>query len=242
MGTKTLLNGVNDVLKKLGAIKGNSGELASLSDSQRQVLIDVCVQAWNATVIDLYASSDKTLPNESKTSTVVLVAGDRDYALPSDLSVLTWPIKNLTNGYEIDEYPGGWEALKNDQLQPNNYTGRPIYGVIRPTDGQLYLDRIPTSADAGITYTVYYDKALAVSTASATFPFSDDVYYTLLSAVAEAVKMDTDEQSDARYMVSRKKYKDAIGVASGLVSFLRPMKYWGPERLSTDASADPLDE
>jgi len=223
---KTLLQGVNDVLKRMGAIKGNSGEIASLVDSQRQVLVDLAVSCWNETIIELYESSQMTMPNEMGTSTVTLSAGDRDYALPSDLVFIKWPLRNASNGYLIHEYPGGFEQLENDQLQPNAFTGRPLYAAIRPSDGQLYLDRIPQAEDAGIAYTLEYDKSLIKTLATDTFPFNDDTYYVLIPAVAEKIKMERDDQSEGRYVVSRKKYDKAIGLAAGMISLNKQRKSW----------------
>lgn len=236
---KTLLQGVNDVLKRIGALKGNSGELASLVDSQRQIKIDLAVNCWNETLIELYELSEISMPNEVATTTITLALNDRDYALPSDLVYIKWPIRNTSNGYLIAEYPGGWDQMQNDQLQPSTFTGRPFYGTIRPTDGQLYLDRLPQSADVGLAYTLSYDKSLIKSLASDTFPCNDDTYTMLVPAVAEKIKMESDEQSEARYAVSLKKYNKYLAVAAGMISLNKSRNTWLPQSYS---SCDPMEE
>lgn len=241
MGTKTLLNGVNDVLKRFGVIKGNSGELTSLSDPQRQVLIDLAIQCWNETIIDLYDSSEMQFPNEMGIATITLAAGDRDYAPPSDLITLRFPLKNESNGNLIEEYDGGYAGIFRDQLIPANYTGKPYYAAIRPSDGYIYLDRIPQADDAGAVYTYLYDKSLLLSTASQLFPFSDDIYHSLISAVAEKTKMDRDEQSDARYGVSLSKYKKSISLAAGMLRMVPPSTSYGINRYHGQSS-DPLED
>lgn len=239
--SKTLLNAVNDTLKRMGSIKGNSGELVSLADSQRQVLIDLAVSCINETVLDIYMASDRPMPNEVGTTNITLVAGDRDYTLPTDMVAIRWPLINESNGYAISEYPSGWEGLVNDQLQPSNFIGRPTYGVIRPTDGLLYLDMVPTSADNGLQYKLYYDKSQIKSLAADTMPFSDDTYLFFIPAVVEKVKMERDEQSDAKFLVSNKKYQSLIARCAKLVTMSHERTSWLPTGANL-FSSDPMED
>lgn len=196
---KTLLNGVNEVLKRAGVIQGESAALASLTDSGRQGFIDVAIQAWNETVELLYETSSMPMPQELAENTITLVASDRDYALQTDLVQFRFPLLDETNGRTIEEYPGGYVALVNDQWRPGNYTGIPYFGAIRPTDGQLYLDRIPQSTEAGLVYKYRYDKDVSLSAASDTFPFSDAVFRSLVPAVAELWKKERHREFDAAH-------------------------------------------
>lgn len=242
MGTKTLLDGVNDILMRMGSIKSNSGSLDSLVDSQRQVHIDLAIQAWNEVIIDLYDSSEDIMPNEMGITTITLALNDRDYVLPSNLTSIRWPLKNLTNGDEIFSYAGGYEQMFKDQSIPDDYTGKPQAGCIRPSDGYLYLDYIPTSAEHGAVYTLLYDKSLIVSESTDVFAFNDDVYFTLLQAVVEKMKMERDEQSDARYSVSQRKYDKAIARAAAKIRLRQPNKSWGPKRISSMQDFDMYEE
>jgi hypothetical protein len=232
--SKTLLNGVNDVLKRLNHIKGNSGELTSLTDSQRQVVIDLTIQAWNECIIDLYDSINEPLPNELSTTNITLATGTRDYSLPTDLVQIRWPLHDKTNGRYIDEYPGGYEMLSIDQAIPTNYTGPPSYGTIRPTDGHLYIDTVPTSAENGLVYELLYDKSLIMSSAASTFPFSDTAYQMLITPVTELVKRDLTKTFDDKF------YKKRMAQAVKLIAKRQSRTQWSPDR-SGNVSTDPME-
>lgn len=47
---KTLLNGVNEVFKRIKLIQGDAAALTSLTDSARQHSIDLAIQIWNEVV------------------------------------------------------------------------------------------------------------------------------------------------------------------------------------------------
>ena len=198
---KTLLQGVNDVLKKVGFIAGDSGELASLTNSARQTEIDISVQNFNSVIEELYDLTEVPRPDEYSTTDITLVADDRDYQLPNDLVQIRWPLIDRTNGYTIHPYPGGFDAMRVHQRISSDYTGRPLYGCIRPSDGELYLDRIPQSADAGLVYECAYDKDVSLSSATDTFPFSDACYRQVVLCVAEKWK---EERRNAGNIQSRK--------------------------------------
>lgn len=190
---KTLLNGVNAVLKRHKLIHGASGELTTLTDSALQVAIDLAIDAWNETLIKVYRDLKMPLPNGTGTATLTLATGDDDYdlvALASDFVRLRWPITDATNRQSIDKYPGGWSHLFVNEKQLASNTGLPVTGAIRPTDGQLVLDRTPTANENGRTYTFTYDKTLIMDEAADVFPFSDEVYTMLILPVTEAVRRD----------------------------------------------------
>ena len=182
---KTLLNGVNEVLKRVHAISGTDGEFVTLTDSARQPWIDLAVQLWNETIERFYVVSSVPKPNELAEATLTLVTGTQAYSFEADFVQLRWPLINQTTGDTIEEYPGGYWQLFQDQTIPGNYTGKPQMGAIRPTDTKLYLDRIPTAAENGAAYTYYYDKNLSLSAAADTMPFNDVVFRALVPAVAE---------------------------------------------------------
>jgi len=68
--TKTLLSGVNEVLKKVHMIQGDSGLLTTLTDSGRQTYIDLAIQSWNEIIDDIYAVSDMPYPQELAESSI----------------------------------------------------------------------------------------------------------------------------------------------------------------------------
>lgn len=209
---KTLLNGVNEVLKRVQIIQGDSGEFTSLTDSARQIYIDLAVQVWNEQIDEIYSKTSVALPNEVTEATITLVTSDRDYALAADLVQLRFPFLDRTNGQYITEYPGGYEAMVTDQNFPDNYTGLPMSGAIRPTDGELYLNNIPTASENGLIYTYLYDKDTVLAIAADTVPFKDAVFRAMVPAVAEAWKKARRQRSN------QKTYNNAMARAATLLT------------------------
>ena len=64
MANKTLLNGVNEVLKKVGILEGDTGLLTTLTDSPRQIFIDTAVQSLNEVNDEVYSVLDKPKPDQ----------------------------------------------------------------------------------------------------------------------------------------------------------------------------------
>ncbi len=162
--------------------------MGSLSDSGKQVFIDTSVQAANELLDELFTSAEMDLPESIGETTITLVADDRDYALPSGLVQILWPLTDETNGRWISEYKEGYHRMIVNQQFPSNYTGIPNYAVIRPTDGELYMDRIPQSADAGLAYSMRYVKDTILDEATDSFPCTDACFRALVPAGAEIVK------------------------------------------------------
>lgn len=225
---KTLLNGVNEVLKRAKLIQGDSGALTTLSDSPRQVWIDNAVQAWNEIIEELYTISGKPLPKQLAESTITLVTDDRDYALQSDLTVLHWPFLDETNGQYIYEHTGGYLSLVASQPIPADFTGLPLTAAIRPTDGELYLDRIPTANENGLVYKYRYDKDISLSAAADTFPFTDATFRALVPAVTEVFNL------YHRREFAEGVYKKSLGVGSRLLTQIQPRDSWMPGKIPTN--------
>ena len=82
---KTLLNGVNELLKKVNIIDEDAGIFATLSDSANQTFIDLGIQSINETIDDLYSVSRQPKPEQLAENTITLVTYDQDYVLQTDL-------------------------------------------------------------------------------------------------------------------------------------------------------------
>jgi len=182
-----LLSGVNAVLEKATIINKNH-PLTGLTNSGKQTFIDNAVASWNEAVDQIYSKSNIMRPNQAEEDKITLVADKRVYSLPSDLVQLRWPLQEEIQGRFIIEYPGGYEELRNILVQPANYTGQPTSGAISPIDGDLYIDMIPTSSEAGDIYKFFYWKDTNLSRASDVFPFSDTVYRALVPVVTQLFK------------------------------------------------------
>lgn len=217
---KTLLDGVNDVMKRTGWIEGDSDELASLTESARQHIIDVTVMVWNEAIDSLYDESTVPRPPELGENTITLVTDDRDYALQSDLVQLRFPLIDETNGFYIFNYPYGYMGLVQSQQVPSDFTGLANFATIRPTDGELYLDRIPTSAENGRVYKYRYDKDQELTASTSEMPFTDATYRAMVPAVAQLVRRDLKNDFDAPM------YSAQIGQASRFLSQRQQRTRW----------------
>jgi len=192
----TLLNAVNLSLKRARIIQGDIGELTSLTDDVHQADVDIMVQSWNEIIADLY-DAGQNLPQETKEGTITLVADTREYDPPSDFDGMESDVMvDQTNGQYLYAYPGGFTGMFQDQSQPSNYTGLPIYWCINPTNGKLRFDRIPDSSDAGKIYTYLYRKRLYMSVAADTFSFGDTIVNDLVAAVVQVWNRESKETFD----------------------------------------------
>lgn len=220
---ETLLTGVNEVLKRVGVITGDSTELTSFTDSGRQVWIDTAIQCWNEAIDDLYSNSGLARPNRFSEGTITLVAGTRAYAL-SDAQRVFWPFREDTNGWRIEEYTPGYQALVASQLVPANYTGRPLFGCIRPTDGYVYLDRIPQAGEAGLIFTYGYESDASLAATTDTMPFNDGVFRAMVPAVAALWERQQKRSMDSEL------YLSSIGRAARFLPRTPPRDSWLPAR------------
>lgn len=218
---KTLLNATNEILKRVGLIAGDSGVLTSLTDSARQVGIDVAVQVVNEGIDELYASSNVSKPNAQGESTVTLVTSTRAYTLATDLLRLRWPMVDKTNTQFLFQYPGSYNAMLLSDPEQDD-TGLPVYAAIRPTDGKLHLDRAPTSVENGRVYTYQYDKDLVLSAAADTVPFKDVVFRAMVPVWVQMWKRERRNEFDGDL------FKIDLGRAATLMTQVEPRDSWSP--------------
>lgn len=233
MADKTLLNGVNELLKRVQIIQGDTGVLTSITDAAIQGFIDIAIQIWNELVDQLYDAANLPQPNELAENTITLVTSTRDYALQSDLNQLRFPLLDETNGRVLLEFPGGYLGIVNNQFTPANYTGLPFYAAIRPTDGKLYLDRIPTASENGLVYKYRYDKDLELTTAASLFPFSHVVFRALVPAAAELWNLNQKNKFNSGV------FKNSIGRAARYLTKKQARGSWLPSYVA-DFGDDPF--
>jgi hypothetical protein len=181
----TFLQGVNDVLNRVHVTSVN-GAITSFTDSGRQVYIDLAIQLWNEAIDELYQITGQPRVQETAVTNITLVLGQREYDLPTNFVHIRWPLIDETNGYEICAYPGGYEAMRREQLQPSQWTGLPMFAAINPTTGDLRMDRAPDDDSAGLVFVLLYDKNNGMSAATDVIPVPNDpCYRALVGAIAE---------------------------------------------------------
>ena len=218
---KTLLNSVNEIFRRVSLVAGDSGLLTSLTDSARQVDVDVAVQAVNEGIDELYSTVGRAMPNQQSSSTITLATNTRNYSLASDLVRLHFPLIDRTHNQYIYEYEPGYDALL--LLDPEqDDTGQPFYAVIRPTDGSLFLDRAPTSTYNGYVYTYQYDKDWVLSVSTDTVPFDHAVFRAMVPAWVLIWKRERRNEFDDVL------FKASIGRAARLLPEKAPRANWNP--------------
>ncbi len=219
--SKTLLDGVNQILLRVNIIAGNAGLLTSLTNSALQHNIDVSVQVLNEGMDELYTACHKSLPTQQKESTIVLVTGTREYTLATDLITLLWPMIDRVNNQYIWEYTEGYNQLL--LLDPEqDDVGLPIWGVISPVNGKLRLDRAPTTVENGHTYYYQYEKNMVLTAATDPMPFNDEVFRSMVPAWVQLYKREMRNEFDQAL------YAQGIGRASRSVMELKQRTNYSP--------------
>lgn len=235
--TVALLTAVNEVLKRVKIIQGDSFALASLTDSPKQNYIDIAVQVWNEAIDQLYSRTDQPRPNIMGTTLITLVLNQRNYPMNSGLVKLHFPLIDETNGQYISEYPGGFLDLINSQPIPNNYKGLPTLAAISPIDNDLYMDVAPTADHVGKVYKIYWEKDTVVSLAADILPFNANVFRAMVPAVSQLWLRDQRRDFDSSG------YRKSIGRAARLLTQLPANDQWTPIRYNISEAniTDPFD-
>ena len=221
---QTLLQITNSVLRKVGFITSEQGELTSLVDSARQVEIDIIKANTNTAIEELYSLAKKPYPQELAETTITLVTDQREYTLPSDLNEIRYPVVFEEDQHQVWEYPGGFEQMRIDQPDPSNYTGRPVYAVISPQNDKLRFDYIPTSEENGDGYKLIYDKDVSLDVAADEVPFNDTVSRFMVEVIAQ------DWRRDKRRNVDEAKREKNLAMAARYLNRKQPLETWGVRR------------
>jgi hypothetical protein len=185
---------------------------------------------------EIYDLTDLPMPKQMGESTITLVTSDRDYSLPSDLTEIQWPLQDETNGQFIYEWEQGYQSLLNSQINPDNFTGLPMYGVISPVDGTLFLDRLPTSVENGRIYKLKYRKDTLIDNQSDTFPFSDTVYRAVRRVVIGLYKADRKKTVDSKLL------NISMGRAASLLSQSAKSSTYSPFNRPLVSLTDPMEK
>lgn len=202
----TFLQAVNASLKRVRAIQGDAGELATstvtstatglvatdaFTDSSRQNQIDIMLQLWQEAEHEVYGLG--LFASGIATATIALASDTASYSLPSDFERMAgensdervW--RGVTNGLIVREYPGGYARLRADRPVATDYIGDPQWWALDPVSGNIVFDTYANGDNAGNSYHALYHKRLFLTStmATSTFPFSDTVANALVPVVAE---------------------------------------------------------
>ena len=220
----TLLDAVNETLKRVRVVDtGNTGLLASLTNSSVQHNIDVAVQVINEGVDELYSAIGKSMPGQSAESTITLATGSREYTLASDLVTLKWPMVDRTN----TQYLWQWEDTYEDLLAldpQQNQTGLPIWGMVSPINSKLRVDRACDTASNGRIYTYEYEKNTVLVNAADAIPFNDACFRAMVPAWVQLYKREERNEFDQAL------FMQSIGRASRFVVEEKPRDSYSARR------------
>lgn len=208
----TFLTAVSSVLARVGEISQDVSQLTTFGDSARGVKIGICIQCWNDVLLNIITSSTVNLPKAWKNGSIALVSGQNNYDLPSDFEQIEWPLTNVSDGYIISEYQGGYNRFRVELCQPQLFTGTPYFAVIDPTTRQLLVDTIPQSDDDGRVYNLFYQSSARLVNETDTFPFTDDAVVALYGAVAELYKYEKQRIWD------KSKYESHVATAIRIIT------------------------
>lgn len=225
--SKNLITLVNDVLRNVGFITGESGELTSLTDAARQVEIDIAKNIINTCITEVYSLANTPFPIEMAVSNISLVEGQREYELPSGLVQIRYPIIFEEDQHAVLEYCGGFEEMRKDQLNPANYTGQPQHACINPTTGMLRFDYIPTSEENEDVYKLYYDKEMLLNVAEDTVSFSDTAANHLVEVATIDWKFKRRPTIESTLIVQNKRHRDKhMALAVKYISQVQTKTSW----------------
>jgi len=221
MANKTLLNCVNELLKRAGLVSGDADLLTTLTDGARQRAIDTAIQVVNEGIIDLYQASDMQIPVGTAEGTLTLATGTRTYAAATNYQRIYPPMIDRTNNQTLKEYPGGYPALL--LLDPEqDDTGLPQYYAINPNTNQIYLDRAPEATENGNVYYYQYLKSNLMTVAADTVPFDDIVFTAMVPAWFQLWKRERRNEFDQPL------YNKSRGAASRVLRKIPDMENWSP--------------
>lgn len=234
----TFVDVVNSSLKRAGQPGGlatstrstaTGGDFATetFTDSARQTTIDVMIQVWQEVAHEMFGMG--LFPEVAASATVILVAGQREYSLPSDFERFAGDryetrVFRATSGLTLAEYRGGYDQMLADQPVATDWLGEPLHWAFSPvTRATIRFDYEPTADEAGFTYNALYMKRIGLTStmATETLPFNDSVADMVIPVVADewgrAMKNDRDPE----------KFRRSLGIAVGTAAQVRPRVQWG---------------
>lgn len=227
----TLLELINKALKRVALIKGEAGELTSLTDPPRQIEIDIMVQAVNEVFTDLMNMG--CFPLEAAEGKFTLSTDKREYNLPSDFEAFItrpldevnglqmWPYRNIRGQAHLSPPgPGDYVAMREFQLQPDAYSGQPYFYAINPENGKLRLDYAPTSGLAGRVYRFTYRKTLEKTAAADELNMTNETLNKLMPAIKEVWNRERKEKFDQPV------YFNALAGAARHLTKTEPRRYY----------------
>lgn len=196
---KTFLEAINDSLKEVNIIQGSAGELTTFTDSARQTDIDLMIKSWNDALGEIKRIA--VFRGEVAEGSFILADGTREYTLETDfLKMAVNPIDS-TNVNMLLPYKGGYVQMKEDQLNPADFTGRPTKWVQNLNNTKLRINTTPGASEDGETYTYEYEKEDLLTLIADTFPFPDSAVEAVQDVAVQIWRRKRNKEFDERASV-----------------------------------------
>lgn len=170
---------VNRVLRTNTIIGGDDDDLLSFAGVQHVATLQIARIAIQSTLTEL--TSDRIIPYEEKDGTIITVAGQRVYNLPSDFVrfkgenpfLLKLDGNADSENITVGIYPGDEETLRRTILDYREQSGEPRwFYLIMATAKQIGLYQVPNIT--GVSYRFPYERSIYVNDAADLLPFTTD--------------------------------------------------------------------
>lgn len=180
------IDGVNRLLRINNVIKGDDDTITTFSDTQHASDIQLAQIAIQDEISEIV--SERLIPYEKDSNTISLVTGTRTYALQTNFIRFFGKASfyDSTDNVRIYQYPGGEEALMNQDYQYKTTNGSPTWFYWHnTTTKQVAFYNIPDSTWNGRSLSYDYEKSVMVSSATDTLPFiNNEEYFAFISMAA----------------------------------------------------------
>jgi hypothetical protein len=180
MSTLTFLDAVNRILRIQGFIRGDTDILTAFTDTNHNATSNICQIAIQSEIQNLM--SDNSLAYERSTGTITLSTGTRVYNLSSDFVRFYGDpafVYDATQNFQIFEYPGGEDELRDEILTYLTDPGAPNWFYFSQTTSKgLGFYPVPDSSVNGRNLSYEYEKTITPVLSTDIMPFqnNDEVY------------------------------------------------------------------
>lgn len=217
----TFLDGVNRLLRINQIIKGDDDNITAFTDTQHAAYIELAKIAIQDELGEIV--SERLIPYERDTNTITLATGTQNYALQTDFIRFfgTRPsFYDSTDNVRIYEYPGGEDALKDQDFQYKTTQGAPSWWYwYDSTTKQVAFYNVPSSVYNGRSLSYDYEQSIIVSNSTDTLPFiGTEEYHAFIQMASRRFTFMRMDQPQG-LLTDDPSYNNA---KSRLYAFLRP--------------------
>lgn len=224
----TFIDGVNRLLRINNVIRGDDDNITTFSDTQHASDISLAQIAIQDEIAEIV--SERLIPYEKTSGTINLSTGIRTYALETDFIRFFGreSFYDATDNWRYFQYPGGEEALMNNDYQYKTTNGSPMWFYWHnTTTKQVAFYNIPDSTWNGRAVTYDYERSVMVTNSTDTLPFiNNEEYYSFIQMAARRFRFMLLDK-DQGLLSEDPTYNNA---KSRLYAFLRhdnPSKFYG---------------